>query len=67
VLVERVRAALRARIQAALTGRAYAGVIVALVIGDQRGIDHGGVHESSALKSSIKSMAYRISENLLYT
>jgi competence protein ComEC len=39
VLVERVRAALRARIQAALTGRAYAGVIVALVIGDQRGID----------------------------
>ncbi|WP_075796120.1 ComEC/Rec2 family competence protein [Massilia putida] len=39
VLVERVRAALRARIQDALAGRAYAGVIVALVIGDQRGID----------------------------
>ena len=39
VIVERVRAALRARIQAALAGRAYAGVIVALVIGDQRGID----------------------------
>jgi competence protein ComEC len=39
VLVERVRAALRARIQDALAGRTYAGVIVALVIGDQRGID----------------------------
>jgi competence protein ComEC len=39
VVVERVRAALRARIQEALAGRAYAGVIVALVIGDQRGID----------------------------
>jgi len=38
-VVERVRAALRARIQAALAGRTYAGVIVALVIGDQRGID----------------------------
>jgi competence protein ComEC len=39
VLVERVRAALRGRIQEALAGRTYAGVIVALVIGDQRGID----------------------------
>jgi competence protein ComEC len=39
VVVERVRAALRARIQDALAGRTYAGVIVALVIGDQRGID----------------------------
>ena len=39
VVVERARATLRARIQAALAGRAYAGVIVALVIGDQRGID----------------------------
>lgn len=39
VVVERVRAALRSRIQAALAGRTYAGVIVALVIGDQRGID----------------------------
>jgi len=39
VIVERVRAALRARIQGALAGRTYAGVIVALVIGDQRGID----------------------------
>jgi competence protein ComEC len=39
VLVERARAALRARIQNALAGRTYAGVIVALVIGDQRGID----------------------------
>jgi competence protein ComEC len=38
-VVERVRAALRARIQAALAGHPYAGVIVALVIGDQRGID----------------------------
>ncbi|SDD18509.1 competence protein ComEC [Massilia sp. PDC64] len=38
-VVERARAALRARIQAALAGRPYAGVIVALVIGDQRGID----------------------------
>jgi competence protein ComEC len=39
VLVERARAALRARILNALEGRTYAGVIVALVIGDQRGID----------------------------
>jgi competence protein ComEC len=39
VVVERVRAVLRSRIQAALAGRTYAGVIVALVIGDQRGID----------------------------
>ena len=38
-VVERVRAALRARIQAALAGRTYAGVVVALVIGDQRGIE----------------------------
>ncbi|KGF82068.1 competence protein ComEC [Massilia sp. JS1662] len=38
-VVKRVRAALRARIQTALAGRTYAGVIVALVIGDQRGID----------------------------
>ena len=39
VVVERARAALRARIQAVLAGRTYAGLIVALVIGDQRGID----------------------------
>jgi competence protein ComEC len=39
VVVERVRALLRTRIQGALAGRTYAGVIVALVIGDQRGID----------------------------
>ncbi|WP_198115305.1 DNA internalization-related competence protein ComEC/Rec2 [Massilia rhizosphaerae] len=39
VVVERARAALRSRIQRALAGRTYAGVIVALVIGDQRGID----------------------------
>jgi competence protein ComEC len=38
-LVERARAVLRDRIQEALQGRQYAGVIVALVIGDQRGID----------------------------
>ena len=39
VVVERVRAALRTRIESALAGRTYAGVIVALVTGDQRGID----------------------------
>jgi competence protein ComEC len=39
IVVERVRAVLRTRIQRALAGRTYAGVIVALVIGDQRGID----------------------------
>jgi competence protein ComEC len=38
-LVERSRAALRQRILAALDGKPYAGVIVALVIGDQRGIE----------------------------
>ncbi|CAH0188156.1 ComE operon protein 3 [Massilia sp. Bi118] len=38
-LIERARAVLRDRIQAALPDRQYAGVIVALVIGDQRGID----------------------------
>jgi len=38
-LVERSRAILRDRIQAALPDKPYAGVIVALVIGDQRGID----------------------------
>ena len=36
--VEYCRATLRARIERALPGRAYAGVIVALVVGDQRGI-----------------------------
>jgi len=36
--VERARAALRGKIQRALEGRPYAGVIVALAIGDQRGI-----------------------------
>lgn len=39
IMVERVRERLRARIQSALAGRTYAGVVVALVIGDQRGID----------------------------
>jgi competence protein ComEC len=37
--VEHARAVLRARILAALPDRPYAGVIVALVVGDQRGID----------------------------
>jgi competence protein ComEC len=37
--VERTRALLRDRILQALPGKEYAGVIVALVIGDQRGID----------------------------
>ena len=37
-LVERARALLRERILLALDGRQYAGVIVALVIGDQRAI-----------------------------
>jgi len=37
-VVERCRAALRDRIHAALPGETYAGVIVALVIGDQREI-----------------------------
>ena len=37
-VVERCRALLRERILAALAGQPYAGVIVALVIGDQRGI-----------------------------
>lgn len=36
--IERTRAALRSKIQRALEGRQYAGVIVALAIGDQRGI-----------------------------
>ncbi|TFW32790.1 DNA internalization-related competence protein ComEC/Rec2 [Massilia horti] len=38
-VVERCRAALRSRILQALPGKPYASVIVALVIGDQRGID----------------------------
>ncbi|WP_229207632.1 MULTISPECIES: DNA internalization-related competence protein ComEC/Rec2 [unclassified Duganella] len=38
-LVERSRAVLRERILTALSGKPYAGVIVALVVGDQRGID----------------------------
>jgi competence protein ComEC len=38
-LVERTRAILRERILDALQDKQYAGVIVALVIGDQRGID----------------------------
>jgi competence protein ComEC len=37
--VEYSRAVLRQRILAALPGQPYAGVIVALVVGDQRGID----------------------------
>jgi len=38
-VVERCRDLLRARILAALDGKPYAGVIVALVVGDQRGIE----------------------------
>jgi competence protein ComEC len=38
-VIEHCRAALRARILAALPDKPYAGVIVALVVGDQRGID----------------------------
>ena len=38
-VIEHTRALLRARIQAALPDKPYAGVIVALVVGDQRGID----------------------------
>ena len=38
-LVEHGRAVLRARILRSLDGKPYAGVIVALVVGDQRGID----------------------------
>jgi competence protein ComEC len=38
-VVERARAVLRDRILRALDGKPYAGVIVALVIGDQRGIE----------------------------
>lgn len=38
-VIEHCRAALRGRILAALPGKPYAGVIVALVVGDQRGID----------------------------
>jgi competence protein ComEC len=38
-LVERCRAVLRDRILRALPGKPYAGVIVALVVGDQRAID----------------------------
>jgi competence protein ComEC len=37
-LVERAREALRARLQAALADRPFAGVIVALVVGDQQAI-----------------------------
>lgn len=39
VAIERARGYLRTRILAILEGKPYAGVIVALVIGDQRGID----------------------------
>jgi competence protein ComEC len=38
-IVERCRAQLRDRILRSLAGREYAGVIVALAVGDQRGID----------------------------
>ncbi|MNR92456.1 ComEC family competence protein [compost metagenome] len=38
-VLERSRSALRARIEQALQGKPYAGVIVALVVGDQRAIE----------------------------
>jgi len=38
-VVEHCRAVLRGRIERALAGKPYAGVIVALVVGDQRAID----------------------------
>lgn len=38
LLVERLRQSVRERFQAALSDRAYAGVIIALVVGDQRAI-----------------------------
>ena len=38
-VVEHCRAVLRARIQRALPGKKYAGVLVALVVGDQRSIE----------------------------
>ena len=56
VLVERARAALRARIQNALAGRTYAGVIVALVIGDQRGIDQWWCTLKCCPKNSLRIM-----------
>ncbi|WP_373986696.1 ComEC/Rec2 family competence protein [Duganella sp. BuS-21] len=51
-VVEHSRALLRDRILAALPGRPYAGVIVALVVGDQRGID---------LVAYIKVLPWRLS------
>jgi competence protein ComEC len=48
-VIEHCRAALRARILAALPDKPYAGVIVALVVGDQRGIDHGSLQINSSL------------------
>jgi competence protein ComEC len=45
-LVEHCRATLRERIVRALPGKPYAGVIVALVVGDQRAIDHVSRHLS---------------------
>ncbi len=43
-VIELCRATLRDRIQRALPGKKYAGVLVALVVGDQRAIDHGELH-----------------------
>lgn len=37
--IDNLRAAIREKIQRGLSGKAYAGVIVALVVGDQRAID----------------------------
>lgn len=38
--IERLRFELREKIQHALAGKKYAGIVVALVVGDQRGIHH---------------------------
>lgn len=45
-VVEHLRATLRRRIRDALPGKEYAGVIVALVVGDQRAIEHVSLHLS---------------------
>jgi competence protein ComEC len=52
-VVEHSRAVLRARILRALPGKEYANVIVALVVGDQRGIGHGSLQISSSLDYSV--------------
>jgi len=53
--VERARGWLRGRILAVLDGKPYAGVIVALVIGDQRGIVQGAWDVFNRTRSAISS------------